>query len=864
MAKNVIRRIVRKNGKRKVIFVDPITGAEVKDIRGYNVIDATNDYDLAALGLSPTKNNNEEPVTPTDQLDPFYKNSREQADTSQLGQVRNEANNYGYIDKPGIVGLLGMAPGMLGVVGKGINAAIGLNNVAAKDIARGVIGIDQVGPGAIAKGLLGKDEQGKVADVTIGKNQYSVGLEALDDKGKTTLTPNEARTRAGWLGVPVVEIETKGPLKGLIDNVFSKAKDEEVAQEEATQTTENVTQAPSLTSPNTPDDLPLGPDDRPSTAQQMAAVDYSGIGQNRPNAPQEGFMNALRNEVASFFGPGHTVSVVSGTEDEGKQYGAANHKTGLAVDFDVIGPTGKKADNEAMTAFGQHLGTKGFTGIGVAKGYMGADGNRMHADKSHSKGTAWGKDGTKAGMTEEAYQSIMSGMGYEASRSRGIIGKIAPLNPMPYHMTITPTPAPALTTPTSPGPESISDEITTEAGKPNQFAGKSLSPSALSQLGYGPQRSQADLDAMGRTIAGEMSGKSLRGLAEGTTEALSEFGDIVSTMENRAQSKGKESKGMSGVLGGKSYNSNLGSNSKVTNDNWSKFKDPIQQALSDFYSGKSPSKNTNSTHYYNPEIVNPGWSKSLQGKAQSGDHAFGSLKGEYTPGKGFQENLGRYSTDQINENTPAPDLGFAQKGPSFSNDYSSGIGVGGSTSYSGFGNNSGNTGARGDGSDGGPGGAPDFSGSGNSGSYSGDFSGGSGVGGSSSGSVGIGGGISDGRGETDYSGSGHGISDGRGETDYSGGSGGSGSGTSGGTGSGMSGTGSTGGGVGGDSTGNFGGGSGGSGGSGTSGGTGNSGTGTGTGGSSSGPSGGVAGDGSDGGPGGAPDYGGFGSDGAYS
>jgi hypothetical protein len=89
----------------------------------------------------------------------------------------------------------GMLPGPLGTAGTVANAAISANNTKATNTARQAIGLEKVGMGK-ALGNMISDQKGQVADVNIGKNQYAVGLEAVNPVGKTTLTPDEANKRA--------------------------------------------------------------------------------------------------------------------------------------------------------------------------------------------------------------------------------------------------------------------------------------------------------------------------------------------------------------------------------------------------------------------------------------------------------------------------------------------------------------------------------------------------------------------------------------------------------------------------------------------------------------------------------------------
>lgn len=145
---------------------------------------------------------------------------------------------------------------------------------------------------------------------------------------------------------------------------------------------------------------PLGP---PSAAQAMlsreaygmaSAPDQSAIdknlspvsynmGPNRPNKPSQDVVDTVRSAVRDTLGPGYSVSVTSGQEDDGKQYGSNRHKTGLAVDVQIADPTGRVMnaveDQKALMDVAQAAAAKGIKGIGFGTGYMG--GVAMHLDK---------------------------------------------------------------------------------------------------------------------------------------------------------------------------------------------------------------------------------------------------------------------------------------------------------------------------------------------------------------------------------------------------------------------------------------------------------------------------------------------------
>ena len=198
------RKLVKQpDGTTTVVFIDNNTGQELTSLDGYSVIESGNYLDLDTLGLDPLSGEEEEttaektikdvrPKSPSDSggadRDP------ETARGGPQGGPRDPSNNFGYFDKPGIVGLAGALPGALGMAGKAVNAGINANNMMAADAARGMMGVPDQSFGQKVKSVM-KDNKGQVANVNLNNQQYAVGLEALSPTGQTNLTPNEARVR---------------------------------------------------------------------------------------------------------------------------------------------------------------------------------------------------------------------------------------------------------------------------------------------------------------------------------------------------------------------------------------------------------------------------------------------------------------------------------------------------------------------------------------------------------------------------------------------------------------------------------------------------------------------------------------------
>ncbi len=197
------RKVVRgPDGTPHVVYVDSQTGAELQNLGGYQILEGGVNSNLDDLGLNPTEE--KEPkdtvaqttIKSTDPRDLIGRGSdRDGAQSKGIAAGRTDANNYGYVNKPSGSGFANMLPGPAGMIAKGVNTAINANNTAAVSAARNRMGLPDQGLGSKVKSTL-KDMKGKVADVKVGTGTYPVGLEAVDARGMTTMTPDEAAKRA--------------------------------------------------------------------------------------------------------------------------------------------------------------------------------------------------------------------------------------------------------------------------------------------------------------------------------------------------------------------------------------------------------------------------------------------------------------------------------------------------------------------------------------------------------------------------------------------------------------------------------------------------------------------------------------------
>lgn len=608
--------VAQQDPDGNTIYIDPATGEQVTDLTGLTVLDGNQFYQVT----QDDDQNHDGSVSPRE----VRQRPTDSRSASEMGGPRYNgtptSKDSKYIDKPGWMGLTGLAPGPLGMLGKVANLAWNANNIQAANNKKTELGQKTLGFKDTVKGLV----KGVNEDGTTSK--------------KSGLLSKITGLQPGWA-------------KEALNHVFGK-------EDKATEN--QSTPGTGVASTNT------------STPTQSSPADSSGVGfmshfgPNRPNMPSANIVDAVRSEVGKTFGKGYSVLGISGQEDPGEQYGSTRHKTGLAMDFDVVDPSGRRVTdtnklNDMAAAFAKDNPT---AGIGFGQGYMAP--GRMHLDIT-GQGKQWGAANTVANMDPALNESIdaarqgytstpFSNPGVPSNRpdpnaQRSFVSqdeRVGPdLDPMSHQSVL------------AAGPKANVAQQTTA----NSLADAKLgtSPAARAAMGL-TNRSPIEKQAMAMTIAGEMSPTSLAGLKNRDPAALAEFGSMVATMENRAQSVSY--KGMESAVTAPSQYSSLGvAQIGTTVDNFSKYSSTLKQAMDDFYAGKIDVPDLSVTNYSNPALVTPDWASSLADPNQINEHVFGSLPNygpsadaraaakamntmagtNYSPGKMKDDNVGRYS-----------------------------------------------------------------------------------------------------------------------------------------------------------------------------------------------------------------------------
>lgn len=369
----------------------------------------------------------------------------------------NPTDNYGYINKPGIMGAASMIPGPIGAIGKVANTMVNLNNTSAVEQARASMGLEPLSARQVIGSAL-KDKHGQVADVDINGVPHSTGFEALSPSGATNLTPAEASKRAqavggmseiaprgkadvlssspaekgGFLGnilsrgTPVQEANRLSPVKspmetltgleeGWAGNLAKNAVESIFGSDELPSEAPTPTARPS----NSFDQIsPTGSynPDEPAPAQATGImgtardlgnldgnIDYSGIGANRPhpvNSRTEGFLKSVGTSV---LGPGTTVAVNSGdvnptdagwTAQGGKFSRSHRHTDEVGADVGFIDPdTGRRVTDPVAIGDLTMNAAAMNPNVGIGWGEKYMGTDTMHLDLS-GRGGVWGAKGT--------------------------------------------------------------------------------------------------------------------------------------------------------------------------------------------------------------------------------------------------------------------------------------------------------------------------------------------------------------------------------------------------------------------------------------------------------------------------------------
>ena len=424
--------------------------------------------------------------------------------------------------------------------------------------------------------------------------------------------------------------------------------------------TPKTTQTPSpistpATQPSVGSNMPTVDSTEPSTAPSTPSSTPStpsnppGYSQANQGATPQNYSPATPNAAAFAAGNQYYTG-------DSKTYDFSNPNAAPAPSS---GPVGYQAQGQATPRnIGDYNGTSN-TGPAAEPGYSSPSGNNngrgtgLASTPSMSPGTNFG------GM----YGGAGFGGGYAVDTS------------------------PAKDTVSAAGtPQSASERSQAMGSVPDSAS----SPAAAAARGQ-VSRTQAQLDRIGLTIAGEVTGQTLANLTspdpQAQADARAQVANIQTTMENRAATApwGTIEKA---VVPGQYDALNPGKELNTSKNNFAKYNASIMATVKDYYTGLNPPTNYNFTNYantapiagvYNP----PGWLGKIQDPTQVGPFTFGTDPAYANPDRYTPEAQANYAAAGANYGAS----GAYQKSPDYGTDPGWGnYGTPGNNNYT-YGNN---------------------------------------------------------------------------------------------------------------------------------------------------------------------------------
>lgn len=710
-AKQKAFQTLRRNaqGRPELVYVDA-AGKVIPyaQINNYEVVTAGNEY------YSPTAPKEEKKKEPETKVKKLLK----QEDSHPLGWNRETnkvddlkgtssgpADNWGYVNKPGIMGLTNHIPGALGMASKLVSTALNANNNEAMQQARDSMDVPEQSKGQQFKNTI-KDQHGQIGDFKLNNGRtYAVGFEAMSPDGRTNLTPQEARMRS----VGSITEETRQKAGGIlskgadiisnvVDTIFGDetkpmtkvepqvrqdyglpqfsninnqmAEQREIRQSQTgapvgqveRQPLGNVPQAPQIS--RNPYDTQRA-QTQPQQGLGLAALAPRGLTYEHPNrgawdANLTPEIKGVANRLSGTLDNMHVTSTYRDPDLNRAVGGAPKsaHISGNAFDVSTRGMT----DDEKQKAV-EMARLSGAKGIGNY-----ADGS-LHFDVANR--------GTYPNTFQNTIPTVDGTYGMYAKTANNAMTR-APdwftkgMTQDRFAPTPTPRPDPQATAPNNPvaqsldplksssvfsqispqeQPKSFAEKHLSQTVTPsdNRFAGKSvanMSPAEFAATGL-TQRTPEERDRIAHALSGELSGEQLKSLQANDPVARQELANMVASVENRAASARFGS--LDKALTGSQYNSIMTENLGTTNNNFSLYGDAVKTGVGDYYTGANAPSNYGHTSYYNPGLASPTWGSKMKQAENVGDHRFGVLNSQYDygPGRAFLDERDRVAAGQV-------------------------------------------------------------------------------------------------------------------------------------------------------------------------------------------------------------------------
>lgn len=600
----------------RVVFNDVDSGLPVDDLTGYTIVA------LDESGQSLVPINQAKPSTPPQpaSVAELPRVSAEDATYDQLVQrSESERQNGGAVAQMdlepvnGFLGPKGMVSAALGNdldytntgwKNKALQTGIG---IAAGAAVGGPVGMVA---GALAGGIVNSDKFKNRYNDQGQLNKFGVGM------GLPKAPQGETTTAAPFGAEPTASNPT--PVDNLVGNTQNIGQQRTNIPTSSTpidggyQNTD-MKQAPSMSAFNRREP-PTGSKgtvenfDRTGLSPQAnsmvdrIAKDVPGLGVN------SGFRSAQRN------------AEVGGAK-------SSQHIQGNAIDINVAGMSNEQKRDVLESAV-----RGGARGVGIY-----ASGNSLHVDVRDSP-TTWGPSGyTGSGigaMPEWSRDTL------EAMYGAGPTGQVGPrLGPTPKSREQALREAPIESR--NLGPVSIAGDDLAFTSRPNF---KDMTTGQVASSGFGQKPSEAQIDAMAYTLAGELDPTEMNNPTA--------VANLAATINNRVQTVG-----IKDTFTGTQYNSLMPENRRVTEANYKEFGQNLKQNIRDFYDGKNAPTTPDATHYYNPDIANPAWGGKLQNTVYEGKHTIGNIPGEYENTKQAAAEVRRQADDSFTSRSLASQAG---------------------------------------------------------------------------------------------------------------------------------------------------------------------------------------------------------------
>lgn len=659
--------LVRKpDGQNTTVLVDIDTGKEVSpNDSNYEVIDQY-EASLIEMGLAPDPRKESESKLKTDAKTKTEKRLLYGNDVGSSGRIpgmgeggsfsRTASNNYGYVEKPKALSLLGMVPDpRAAMVSKAIDMGINANNRVAINEVRDMLGLENK---TGVRGLLDytKDVNGYVGDVSYNGVTSPVGLEAEDKLGRTTLTPNEARMR-----------------KELSQN-FREAEPIEKTQTVAQFQSENPQNLGKSLSKSLAGTVAKGAITGALSGNIMGGVLGSlvnGVKSYGMNKAKDFIGDTVSNALAE----PHEVSrkaIFGDEEPKTRGRGLADlsptANEGINYTHPERGPVTEGLSDRTIDVLNSLAGSSG-SGITVTSAHrdratnkrIGGAKNSMHiTGDAFDLSTKNLSDQEKRDLVERAVMSGAMEIGTYPDQSLHIASRqrMAPVMTINGEQIVQPTGGVAAMHSRSRNnypnaPDWFKDGLEVSRLAPTPTARPEYeTPMGVSAFGgegtvdleRSNQFTDADKKSMAMTLAGEVDPRYTDLSTDlGRREA---FG-IMSTMENRANKYGSVE---AAINAPRQYSTWNNAQAAATAQANYEANPGLYDSLVDEYIS-NPANNAGFTSYYNPSIANPGWGSSMVQTEEIGPHRFGSLP-EYSS---FGQNFGQTGISKVTQDTITQD-----------------------------------------------------------------------------------------------------------------------------------------------------------------------------------------------------------------